>query len=169
MSTATRAHAILRRSFRKAYPLAVRGEGAYLWDADGKRYLDFSGSAAVNFIGHGVPEISTAMAAQAAQLEFAHTSQFTTPIAEEYAEELLAFAGDAFQGGAVFFTSGGSEAVETALKLARQYQVEVGRKTDSRSSAASRVITARHWARSRFPAIASAARFICPWSGNSPT
>jgi len=128
MSTATRAHAILRRSFRKAYPLAVRGEGAYLWDADGKRYLDFSGSAAVNFIGHGVPEISTAMAAQAAQLEFAHTSQFTTPIAEEYAEELLAFAGDAFQGGAVFFTSGGSEAVETALKLARQYQVEVGQK-----------------------------------------
>lgn len=126
MPTATRSSAILRRSFRKAYPSAVRGEGVYLCDADGKRYLDLSGSAAVNFIGHGVEEISAAMAAQAAQLEFAHTSQFTTPIAEEYAGELLAFAGPAFRDGAVFFTSGGSEAIETALKLARQYQVEVG-------------------------------------------
>src|SRR5579885_2205153 len=66
------------------------------------------------------------MSEQAAQLEFAHTSQFTTPVAEAYAEELLAFAGPSFEGGAVFFTSGGSEAIETALKLARQYQVEIG-------------------------------------------
>ena len=57
----------------------------YLWDIDGKQYLDFSGSAAVNFIGHGVREISDAMVEQARALEFAHTSQFTTPIAEEYA------------------------------------------------------------------------------------
>jgi adenosylmethionine-8-amino-7-oxononanoate aminotransferase len=128
MPTLTRPSAILRRSFPKIYPSAVRGEGAYLFDADGKRYLDLSGSAAVNFIGHGVAEISAAMAAQAAQLEFAHTSQFTTPVAEEYAEELVAFAGDAFREGAVFFTSGGSEAVETALKLARQYQVEIGQR-----------------------------------------
>jgi adenosylmethionine-8-amino-7-oxononanoate aminotransferase len=118
--------AILRRSFWKAFPAAVRGEGVHLWDAEGRRYLDFSGSAAVNFIGHGVPEISAAMAEQAAQLEFVHTSQFTTPVAEEYAQELLEFAGENFLGGAVYFTSGGSEAVETALKLARQYQVEIG-------------------------------------------
>lgn len=98
----------------------------YLWDQRGARYLDMAGSAAVNFIGHGVPEISAAMAEQAATLEFAHTSQFTTDIAEQYAEELLAFAGDHFHGGAVFFTSGGSESIETALKLARQYQVEIG-------------------------------------------
>jgi adenosylmethionine-8-amino-7-oxononanoate aminotransferase len=97
-----------------------------VWDADGKRYLDFSGSAAVNFIGHGVPEISAAMAEQAKQLEFVHTSQFTTPVAEEYARELLEFAGENFRGGAVYFTCGGSESVETALKLARQYQVETG-------------------------------------------
>jgi adenosylmethionine-8-amino-7-oxononanoate aminotransferase len=97
-----------------------------LWDADGKRYLDFSGSAAVNLIGHGVPEIGAAMAEQAMRLEFAHTSQFTTPIAEEYAQELLDFAGESFRGGAVYFTCGGSESVETALKLARQYQVEIG-------------------------------------------
>jgi adenosylmethionine-8-amino-7-oxononanoate aminotransferase len=104
----------------------VRGEGVYVWDARGKQYLDFSGSAAVNFIGHGVQQIVNAMANQARQLEFVHSSQFTTPVAEEYAPELLAFAGNHFEGGAVYFTSGGSEATETALKLARQYQVEIG-------------------------------------------
>ena len=118
--------ALLRRSFRKAFPPAVRGEGVYLWDDRGQRYLDFSGSAAVNFIGHGVQEIPDAMAAQARHLEFVHSSQFTTPVAEEYAQDLLNFAGDNFQGGCVYFTSGGSEAIETALKLARQYQVEIG-------------------------------------------
>jgi adenosylmethionine-8-amino-7-oxononanoate aminotransferase len=80
----------------------------------------------VNFIGHGVAEIGQAMAEQAAKLEFVHSSQFVTPVAEEFAAELLEFAGANFRGGAVYFTSGGSEAVETALKLARQYQVEVG-------------------------------------------
>ncbi len=120
---------VLRRSFRKSYPIAVRGEGVYVWDSDGHRYLDFSGSAAVNFIGHGVREIADAMAEQARQLEFVHTSQFTTNVAEEFAAELLDFAGENFTGGAVYFTSGGSESVETALKLARQYQVEIGQKT----------------------------------------
>ncbi|HEX8815779.1 MAG TPA: aminotransferase class III-fold pyridoxal phosphate-dependent enzyme [Terriglobales bacterium] len=104
----------------------MRGEGVYLWDENGKRYLDFCSSAVVNFIGHGVGEIADAMAAQAKQLEFVHSSQFTTPVAEEYASELLAFAGPNFAGGRIFFTSGGSEAIETALKLARQYQVEIG-------------------------------------------
>lgn len=117
---------VLRRSFRKDFPAAVRGEGVYVWDAQGNKYLDLAGSAAVNFIGHGVPGISTAMAEQAAKLEFVHTSQFTTPVAEEYAEELLAFAGEHFNGGAVYFTCGGSESIETALKLARQFQVESG-------------------------------------------
>jgi adenosylmethionine-8-amino-7-oxononanoate aminotransferase len=116
----------LRRSFRKSLPCAVRGEGAYLWDATGKRYLDFAGSAAVNFIGHGVSEVVNAMIEQARSLEFVHGSQFATPIAEQYASELLEFAGENFRGGAVYFCSGGSEAVETALKLARQYQVEIG-------------------------------------------
>jgi len=104
----------------------VRGEGVYVWDDNGNKYLDLAGSAAVNFIGHGVAEISAAMAEQAAKLEFVHTSQFTTPVAEAYAEELLAFAGEHFRDGAVYFTCGGSESIETALKLARQYQVEIG-------------------------------------------
>ena len=106
---------VFRRSFRKEFPVAVRGEGVYVWDSAGNKYLDLAGSAAVNLIGHGVPEISASMAEQAGKLEFVHTSQFTTPIAEEYAEELLAFAGKHFEGGAVYFTCGGSESVETAL------------------------------------------------------
>src|SRR5581483_2315320 len=117
---------VFRRSFRKEFPAAVRGDGVYVWDSAGEKYLDLAGSAAVNLIGHGVPEISAVMAQQASQLEFVHTSQFTTPVAEEYAEQLLAFAGDHFRGGAVYFTCGGSESIETALKLARQYQFEVG-------------------------------------------
>ncbi len=117
---------LLTRSFRKKFPIAVRGEGVYLWDTSGKRYLDFSGSAAVNLIGHGVAEISIAMSAQAQQLEFVHSSQFVTPVAEGYAQELLDFAGKNFEGGSVYFTCGGSESIETALKLARQYQVEIG-------------------------------------------
>ncbi len=127
MTVQTRS-AVLRRSFRKELPTAVRGEGVFVWDTEGKKYLDLSGSAAVNLIGHGVPEIAAAMAQQAAKLEFVHTSQFTTRIAEDYAQELLEFAGDHFRDGALFFTCGGSEAVETALKLARQYQVEIGQR-----------------------------------------
>lgn len=108
--------------------MAVRGEGVYVWDDTGQRFLDLSGSAAVNFIGHGVREIADAMVDQARQLEFVHSSQFTTAVAEDLAEELLHFAGANFEGGAVYFTCGGSEAIETALKLARQYQVEIGQK-----------------------------------------
>lgn len=118
--------ALLSRSFRKSFPPAVRGEGLHLWDAQGKRYMDFAGSAAVNFIGHGDAEIVAAMTTQARSLEFVHGSQFSTPVAERYAEDLLEFAGEHFRGGAVYFCSGGSEAVEAALKLARQYQVENG-------------------------------------------
>ncbi len=117
---------VFRRSFRRDFPAALRGEGAYIWDSAGNQYLDLAGSAAVNFIGHGVPEISAAIKEQAEKLEFVHTSQFTTEVAEEYAKELLAFAGEHFRGGAVYFTSGGSESIETALKLARQYQIEIG-------------------------------------------
>ncbi|MGZ4814076.1 MAG: aminotransferase family protein [Terriglobales bacterium] len=117
---------LLPRSFRKQYPIAVRGEGVWIYDADGNRYLDFSSSAVVSFIGHGNQQVATAVAAQLGQLEFVHSSQFVTPIAQQFADEVLEYAGPNFAGGAVFFTSGGSEAVESALKLARQYQVEIG-------------------------------------------
>ncbi len=124
--TAVSRSAVLHRVVNKTYPVAVRGEGVWLFDAAGKRHLDFASSAVVNFIGHGDAAIACAMAEQASQLEFAHSSNFTTEVAEEFARELLDFAGPAFDGGAVFFTSGGSEAVESALKLARQFQVESG-------------------------------------------
>ena len=117
---------MLHRALNKNYPVAVRGEVVWLFDADGRKYLDFASSAIVNFIGHGDPAIVSAMAAQASQLEFVHSSNFTTEVAEQFAQELLDFAGPAFHDGAVFFTSGGSESVESALKLARQYQVESG-------------------------------------------
>lgn len=119
--------ALLRRSFRKSFPPAVHGEGAYLWDAQGKQYLDFCGSGAVNFIGHGVSQIVNAMTAQARSIEFVDGSQFTTPVAEQYAQELLSFAGENFRGGAVCFCSGGAESLDAAEKLARQYQTEIGR------------------------------------------
>ena len=118
--------ALLLRSFRKSYPAAVRGQGAFVWDAEGRRYLDFCGGAAVSFLGHGDPFVQAAIAQQSAALEFVHSSQFITETAEDFARELLEFAGPAFRNGAVFFTSGGSEAVETALKLARQCQIERG-------------------------------------------
>jgi len=111
----------------KTYPVAVRGDGVWLFDAEGRKFLDFASSAVVNFIGHGDTAIVRAMAEQASRLEFVHSSNFTTEVAEQFAQELLEFAGPAFRDGAVFFTSGGSESVETALKLARQYQVESGK------------------------------------------
>jgi len=117
---------ILPRSFAKTYPVAARADGARIWDIEGREYIDLSGSAAVSFVGFGIEDIAEAMAAQARHLPFVHSSQFTTEIAERFAAEVLEFAGPAFAGGAVFFTCGGSEAVETALKLARQFQVETG-------------------------------------------
>lgn len=123
--------ALLRRSFRKSFPPAVHGEGAYLWDAQGKQYLDFSGSAAMNFVGHGVSEIVAAMTAQARPLAFVN-SRFTTSVAEQYAQELLSFAGENFAGGAVYFCSSWPEALESAGKLARQYQREIGQARRSR-------------------------------------
>ncbi|MGH9860145.1 MAG: aspartate aminotransferase family protein [Candidatus Acidiferrales bacterium] len=119
--------ALFPRSFRKSYPVAVRGEGCYIYTADGKRILDAAGGAAVVSIGHGVAEIAHAMAGQAGQIAFAHTSQFHTKVAEELAGKLRALAPRNFRdGGRVWFTSGGSEATETALKLVRQYWLERG-------------------------------------------
>src|SRR5258708_21144160 len=108
------------RNFKKNYPIAVRGEGCWIIDRSGRRFLDASGQAAVVSIGHGIPEIGRAMAEQSSQIAFAHTSQFHTAPSEKLAERLLALAPPNFRnGGRVYFTSGGSEATETAIKLAR--------------------------------------------------
>src|SRR5882724_6285113 len=113
------------RNFKKTFPIATRGEGCWIIADDGRRFLDASGQAAVVSIGHGVPEIGRAMAEQSSQLAFAHTTQFHSEPAEKLADRLLALAPANFHdGGKVYFTSGGSEATETAIKLARQYHLE---------------------------------------------
>ncbi|HEV1994209.1 MAG TPA: aspartate aminotransferase family protein [Candidatus Acidoferrum sp.] len=115
------------RNFKKTFPIAIRGEGCWIVADDGRRFLDASGQAAVVSIGHGVAEIGRAMAEQSSQIAFAHTSQFHTAPAEQLAARLLAMAPPNFRnGGRVYFTSGGSEATETAIKLARQFHLETG-------------------------------------------
>jgi adenosylmethionine-8-amino-7-oxononanoate aminotransferase len=117
------------RNFKKSFSIATRGEGCWIVDQNGRRFLDASGQAAVVSIGHGVREIGRAMAEQSSQIAFAHTSQFHTAPAEKLAERLLAMAPPNFRnGGRVYFTSGGSEATETAIKLARQFHLENGKK-----------------------------------------
>jgi adenosylmethionine-8-amino-7-oxononanoate aminotransferase len=116
--------ALFPRNLKKQFPLVVRGEGCWLTDESGKRYLDASGQAAVVNIGHGVAEIGRAMAEQASQVAFAHATQFRSASAEKLASRLLALAPPNFRHGRVYFTSGGSEATETAIKLARQYHLE---------------------------------------------
>ncbi len=103
---------------------AVSAQGCYFTDENGKQYLDGSGGAAVSCLGHGDPEIIKAIQDQVAQLAFAHTGFFTSDPAEELADLLIKNApGDLDR---VYFVSGGSEAIEAALKLARQYHIENG-------------------------------------------
>ena len=115
---------VFHRHSRKDPPVAVSGEGCYLYDAEGKSYLDGSGGAAVSCLGHGDRDVIDAVKAQMDSLAFAHTGFFSSEPAEELAELLIAHAPAGMSH--VYFVSGGSEAVEAALKLARQYAVETG-------------------------------------------
>ncbi len=106
------------------YPMVVRGEGMYLYDADGKQYLDGSGGAAISCLGHGHRVVIDAIKAQAEQMAFAHTMFFTNQPQEQLAAQLARRFGE--DGARVYFLSGGSEANETAIKLARQYWLSQG-------------------------------------------
>ncbi len=108
-------HAI-HRSLLKDPLRAVKGEGPYLIDENGKRYLDGCGGAAVSCLGHSHPAVVAAIQKQAAELPYAHTSFFTTEVLEELAETLVRGAPGM---GNVLLLSGGSEAVEASLKLSR--------------------------------------------------
>ncbi len=115
---------VLHRSLQSTLPVAVSGHGITIVDATGREYLDASGGAAVSCLGHGHPDVVRAMHAQIDRLAYAHTSFFTTDVAEALAGQLLAHAPAG--SSHVYLVSGGSEAVEAALKLARQYFVEIG-------------------------------------------
>jgi len=115
---------IIHRNLRSTPPLAVGAHGIVLRDSRGNTYIDASGGAAVSSLGHAHPDVLSAMHRQIDRIAYAHTSFFTTEVAEELAERLVAGAPEGLDQ--VYFVSGGSEAMETALKLARQYFVETG-------------------------------------------
>jgi adenosylmethionine-8-amino-7-oxononanoate aminotransferase len=115
---------ILHRQVRGTLPRAVSGRGISIVDSEGKSYLDASGGAAVSCLGHGHPDVVRAMHEQIDKIAYAHTSFFSTPVAEELADHLIAHAPAGMSH--VYLVSGGSEAMEAALKLARQYFVESG-------------------------------------------
>lgn len=117
---------VFYRNLRKAYPMADRAEGVYIWDTTGKRYLDGSGGACVVSIGHRVPEILDAIQRQFNRVPFVHSSHFTNPAVCELGDLLYQMAPDA-SFTRTYFLSGGSEAVETAVKLMRQYWREAGK------------------------------------------
>jgi adenosylmethionine-8-amino-7-oxononanoate aminotransferase len=105
-------------------PTAVRGEGCYIHDAEGRVYLDGSGGAAVSCLGHSDAEVREAIHAQLDRIAFAHTGFFTSEPAEELAALLAEHAPEGIDR--VYLLAGGSEAVEAAIKLARQYHLERG-------------------------------------------
>jgi adenosylmethionine-8-amino-7-oxononanoate aminotransferase len=115
---------IIHRSLSGTLPVAVSGKGVTLTDRDGKTYIDASGGAAVSCLGHQHPDVIAAMHAQLDKVAYAHTSFFTTDVSEELADLLVANAPKGL--GYVYMVSGGSEAMEAALKMARQYFVEIG-------------------------------------------
>jgi adenosylmethionine-8-amino-7-oxononanoate aminotransferase len=115
---------VLHRSLRETPPRAVGGDGVWLMGEDGRRILDASGGAAVSCLGHQHPRVLEAMARQASKLAYAHTSFFSSEPAEALADKLV---GDEPGGlGYAYFVSGGSEAIEASIKLARQYFIESG-------------------------------------------
>jgi adenosylmethionine-8-amino-7-oxononanoate aminotransferase len=115
---------VFHRTTRSVPPVAVGSEGIWLIDKQGRRYLDASGGAAVSCLGHGHPKVTAAMIEQAKKLAFAHTAFFTSEPAEALADLLIHALPEGF--GQVYFVSGGSEATEAALKMARQYFLEIG-------------------------------------------
>jgi adenosylmethionine-8-amino-7-oxononanoate aminotransferase len=115
---------ILYRDWRKTYPVIERGEGVYLLDRQGKKYIDASGGPFVVNIGHGVTEVIEAMEQQARKVCFPYAGNFSSEAQIELADEVIRFAPAGMSR--VYFVSGGSEANEVALKIARQYHLDRG-------------------------------------------
>ena len=115
---------VFYRKLVRTYPLVTHGEGIYLYDENGKRYIDGSGGALVVNIGHGRKDILQKMMDQMVQIGYVHGTQFTTKSIEEYGEALGEILPKGL--GKIYFLSGGSESIEAAIKLARQYYLECG-------------------------------------------
>lgn len=116
---------VFHRDLTKTYPIVTSASGVYLYDHTGKRFLDGSSGAIAANLGHGVEEIVEAMAEQARKAAFVHTLRFETPVLKELAREIAQLAPSSLNR--VYFTSGGSEANESAIKLARQYHRDRGK------------------------------------------
>jgi adenosylmethionine-8-amino-7-oxononanoate aminotransferase len=115
---------VFSRAIGRALPVVDRAEGALIWDTDGSRYIDGSGGAIVVGIGHGRTEVADAVSRQAGRVAYAHGTAFTSEPLERYATELASLL--PMDGARIYPVSGGSEAVETALKLARAYHLARG-------------------------------------------
>ena len=115
---------VFHRNARAVPPGASHGDGIFVVDTEGNRYLDASGGAAVSCLGHSHPKVTQAIKDQVDKLAFTHTGFFTSQAMEDLADKMSASAPEGF--ASVYFVSGGSEAMEAALKLARQYAVEKG-------------------------------------------
>jgi adenosylmethionine-8-amino-7-oxononanoate aminotransferase len=118
---------IIYRRLQHHHPIAERGEGIYLWDRDGRRYIDGSGGAAVVNIGHGVMEVVQAMTEQASQVAYVHGTMFTTEVLEKHANRMADLV--PMNDPRFYYMSSGSEAVETAIKFTRQVQLARGEPT----------------------------------------
>ena len=115
---------VFYRNLRKSYKMVTHAKGVYLYDAEGKRYLDGCGGNTVVNVGYGVEEIIEAIYAQMKKTSFAHTSRFTSEVQEALAEKIIQLSPKGM--ARVYFLSGGSEATEAALKMARQFHLETG-------------------------------------------
>ena len=138
---------VLHRQLGRSWPIAVSGSGCTLTDSEGRTYLDASGGAAVSCLGHGHPDVIAAMHAQIDRLAYAHTSFFTTEVAEALADDLIAHAPAGMSHA--YFVSGGSEGdrgrAEDGAPVLRR---DAASRSGATSSRAGRAITATRWARS---------------------
>ncbi|GGK78743.1 aspartate aminotransferase family protein [Amphritea balenae] len=161
---------VFHRHCHSNLPTAATGDGPYIIDTQGKRYLDGSSGAAVSSLGHNHPAIISAIKKQLQSIPYAHSGFFTSEPAEELAQWLTDKApGDLNR---VYYTSGGSEAVEAALKMARQYFLEQGesqrqyfiarRQSYHGNTLGALAVGGNQWRRQQFDPLLSPVQHIAP-------
>ena len=161
---------LLHRNIRQALPVAVRAEGIRFFDCEGRAYIDASGGAAVSCLGHGHPDVLAALHRQADALAYAHTGFFTSEPAEDLGARLVADAPEGISHA--YLVSGGSEAVEAALKMARQYFAEIGqpqrrhviarRQSYHGNTLGALAVGGNEWRRAQFQPLLMEAHHIAP-------